>query len=117
MMFEGEKKLKENMGMPKESEVKKITDRVYFFNYFGTSNAALILAEKSAILVDAFESDYYAEKAYAEIKKITDKPLKTIIYTHTHADHISGAGVFADTVEKIIAHDAQTATYGKTELY
>ena len=35
-----------------------------------------------------------AKAAAAEFRKITDKPIKTIIYTHFHADHVSGAKAF-----------------------
>ena len=76
MQFAGEKKLKENMGMTHRSEVVKLSDHVYFLNYFGTSNATLLVGESSCILVDAFETDYYAEDAKKEIAKITDKPVK-----------------------------------------
>lgn len=116
MQFTGEKKLRENMGMPHSREVVKISDHVYFFNYFGTSNATLLVGESSCILVDAFETDYYAEEAKKEIVKITDKPVKTIIFTHQHADHTGGAGAFSDTVERIIAHTSSALTYGKTNM-
>ena len=39
----------------------------------------------------------------AELGKITDKPVKTIIYTHSHPDHRGGAAVFSYTAEEIIA--------------
>lgn len=116
MEFVGEKKLRENVGTPHESTVVKISEKVYFLNYFGTSNAILLVGETSCILVDAFESDYYAEEAKKEIAKITDKPVKTIIYTHQHPDHTGGAAVFADTVERVLAHTSSAVTYGKTEL-
>ncbi|MGG2362296.1 MBL fold metallo-hydrolase, partial [Salmonella enterica] len=47
----------------------------------------------------------------AEFRKITDKPVKAIVYTHHHVDHINGAKAFAteDDVKagrvRIIAHD------------
>ena len=116
MEFAGEKKMKESVGVPHDSEVIKITDKIYFLNYFGTSNAILIIADNSCILVDAFESDYYANEAQKEIEKITDKPVKTIIYTHQHADHTGGACVFENTVERVIAHTSSAITYGKMNL-
>ena len=116
MEYAGERKLKENMGTPHPSEVVKITDSVYFLNYFGTSNATLLIGDTSCILVDAFESDGYAEAAKQEIAKITDKPVKTIVLTHQHPDHIGGGAVFADTVDRVIAHTSAAVTYGRMEL-
>ena len=116
MELAGEKKLRENVGTPHVSEVIKITDKVYFLNYFGTSNAILLIGNTSCVLVDAFETDYYAEEAKKEIVQITDKPVKTIIYTHQHGDHTSGAAAFEDTVERVIAHTSSVVTYGKMNL-
>ena len=116
MELAGEKKLRENVGIPHNSEVIKVTDNVYFLNYFGTSNVTLIIGDTSCILVDAFETDAYAEDAKIEIAKITNKPVKTIIFTHQHADHIGGAGAFSDTVDRVIAHTSSAMTYGKTGM-
>ena len=116
MELKGENLLRELAGKVLPATVEKINDHVYFFNNFGGSNAILIIGDNGCILVDAFESDYYANEAKIEIEKITDKPVKTIIYTHAHPDHIAGAGVFKDTVEQVIAHTSKTHIYGKTEL-
>jgi alkyl sulfatase BDS1-like metallo-beta-lactamase superfamily hydrolase len=40
-----------------------------------------------------------AKVVAAEFKKITDKPIKTIIYTHFHADHVSGTSAFLSDEE------------------
>lgn len=39
-----------------------------------------------------------------EIKKVTDKPVKYLIYSHHHYDHIAGGQPFKDAGAKIIAH-------------
>lgn len=116
MELAGEKKLRENAGTPHACKVVKLTDNVYFLNYFGTSNVTLIVGDTGCILVDAFETDAYAEDAKKEIEKITEKPVKTIIFTHQHADHTGGAGAFADSVERVIAHTSSAMTYGKTAM-
>ena len=63
---------------------------------FGYSivNCTLIEGDDSCILVDTLTSLDKAEIVAAEFKKITDKPIKTIIYTHFHADHVSGTNAF-----------------------
>lgn len=115
-MFLPEQKLKDTMGCSQESRIIKISENIFFFNHFGASNVTLVLGEKTGILIDAFESDYYAQKAKEEMRKITKKPIETIIYTHQHADHISGAGVFHDTVKKVISRVPGTTELGKTAL-
>jgi glyoxylase-like metal-dependent hydrolase (beta-lactamase superfamily II) len=40
----------------------------------------------------------------AEIKKVTDKPIKFLIYSHHHYDHIAGGKPFKDAGATIVAH-------------
>jgi len=117
VIFKGEEQLKRETGSVKPPQVIKLTERAYAFMYFGMSNATLLIGDTSCVLVDAFDSDYYGEMAKKEIEKITDKPVKTIFYTHVmHNDHSGGAGVFADTVENVIRHCSNTVVLGRQEL-
>jgi len=40
----------------------------------------------------------------AEIRKVTDKPIKYLIYSHGHFDHIAGGKAFKDAGATIVAH-------------
>ena len=83
--------------------ITKVNDRIYHFLGFAHSNATAIIGDSSVILVDTLDSDECAKELKTELLKITDKPVKTIIYTHGHPDHRGGAGAFRDTAEEIIA--------------
>lgn len=87
-----------------QKKLMKINDRIYHFFSYGHSNATAIVGENSIILVDTLDSDGWAREMKNELEKISDFPVKTIIYTHSHPDHRGGAGVFKDTVEEIIEH-------------
>ena len=63
MELKGERLLRELAGKVLPAAVEKINDHVYFFSNFGGSNATLIIGDTACILVDAFESDYYANEA------------------------------------------------------
>lgn len=39
-----------------------------------------------------------------EIRKITNKPVKYLIYSHHHFDHIAGGKVFKDAGATVVAH-------------
>ncbi|MFQ6861457.1 MAG: alkyl/aryl-sulfatase [Beduini sp.] len=84
-------------------EIKKINDRIYHVVGLGHSNSIAIEGNTSWILVDTLDSDQRALRMKAELIKIADKPVKTIIFTHSHYDHHGGSGAFKDTVEEIIA--------------
>jgi alkyl sulfatase BDS1-like metallo-beta-lactamase superfamily hydrolase len=100
----GEEKLIKFTNESYQKVITKVNDRVYHFLGFGHSNAIAIIGNESIILVDTLDSDKYANDLKEELKKITDKEVKTIIYTHSHPDHRGGAGAFKDTVEEIIDH-------------
>lgn len=90
-----------NTAFPKE--IITITDRVRIAVGWGHSNCIIIEGNSSLILVDALDSDARAARLRDELSRLTDKPVKTIIYTHGHPDHRGGSGAFRDTAEEIIA--------------
>jgi len=63
---------------------------------YAASTQHLIEGKSSVTIVDTSESTGAAENVLAEFRKLTDKPIERIIYTHSHRDHISGATVFSE---------------------
>ncbi len=61
----------------------------------GFGNVIMIEGDDGIIIVDTTTAHEHAQVAHTAFREITDKPVKTIIYTHHHADHINGAGAFA----------------------
>lgn len=115
--FRGEEKLKvqAEYGFPKG--ITKITDGVYFALGYGGSTCTLIEGDEGCVLVDTLNGVEVAKEAKAEFQKITDKPIRHIIYTHYHHfDHTSGAGVFADADTEIIGHQCPYPQYGYSGL-
>ena len=80
-----------------------IPQKVYHATGYGHSNAGFIIGDTSVILIDTLDTDQRAEELKAVIAEYTDKPIKTVIYTHGHPDHRGGAGVFMDNQPEIIA--------------
>ena len=74
--------------------IVKVTDGVWVVIGFGAGQPILIEGTDGVILVDSGEGLQAAQAAKAEFDKITSKPLKAVIYTHSHRDHVSGAKVF-----------------------
>jgi len=63
---------------------------------YAASTQHMIEGDNSITIVDTSESTGAAENVLAEFRKLSDKPVERIIYTHSHRDHISGATVFAE---------------------
>ena len=83
--------------------ITKVNDRIYHFFSIGHSSPIAIIADNSVILIDATESPDALEEIMLEIAKITEKPIKTLIYTHGHPDHRGGSGALRGIVDDIIA--------------
>ncbi len=54
------------------------------------SNCTLIEGEDACILVDTLSGELPGDDAAAAFQAITDKPIKAVIVTHFHPDHVSG---------------------------
>ena len=68
--------------------VEKVTDGVYVAIGYGLANSIMLEGDDGIIIVDTMESADEARTVLAEFRKITDKPVKAIIYTHNHTDHV-----------------------------
>lgn len=79
-----------------EKEIVQLADNVYQAFGFAASNVYMIIGDDGLIIVDTSETTSAAENILAEFRKITDLPIKTIILTHSHRDHVSGASVFVE---------------------
>lgn len=76
--------------------VEKVTDGVYIAMGFGIANSIMLEGTDGIIIVDTTETVEAAREVLTEFRKITDKPVKAIVYTHSHPDHIGGATVFTN---------------------
>ena len=76
--------------------VIKIADGIWSAVGFAASNVHMIEGQDSVTIIDTTESTKAAENILAEFRKLTNKPIGRIIYTHSHRDHISGATVFCE---------------------
>jgi glyoxylase-like metal-dependent hydrolase (beta-lactamase superfamily II) len=81
------------------------TDGVYIFRY-GNHQAMFVVTKAGVIATDpiAYGRPEAAVTYLEEIKKVSDQPIKYLIYSHHHYDHIAGGKPFKDAGAKIIAH-------------
>jgi len=81
------------------------TDNVYIFRY-QNHQAMFIVTPAGVIVTDPISYGRpQAAKTYLdEIRKITKAPIKYLIYSHHHYDHIAGGKVFKDEGATVVAH-------------
>lgn len=75
--------------------IVELAPRVWTAVGYAASNMHMIEGETSVTIIDTTESTKAGENILAEFRKLTDKPIARIIYTHSHRDHICGASVFS----------------------
>ncbi len=89
-------------GEPFGHSVKNISDGVYVFRWWVYRNL-FIVTDEGVIVTDPMNPKA-ASFLKKEIRKITDKPIKYVIYSHNHHDHISGGSIFKKEGATFIAH-------------
>lgn len=88
--------------------IKKIGDGVYAAispdRSKAGSNAGFIVGSNGVAVVDTFVGVEPAKELLAEIRKVTNLPVRYVINTHYHLDHTGGNAVFAEVGATILAH-------------
>ena len=84
-----------------KAEMTKLADDVYTFSYAGTRT--IVITTKDGVIIGDPISPKAAPLLQAEIKKLTDKPVKYMVYSHSHWDHVLGGKIFKDAGAKVIS--------------
>jgi cyclase len=93
---------------PAKLNTVKVTDDLYVIhNDFVPGNTTALITNEGVVLVDdKFEIDF--PNIVAEVKKLTNQPIKYVINTHHHADHSgSNAKMQAMNVQVIASEQAR----------
>ncbi len=75
-------------------DIIKVTDGVYVAVGYGLANSVLLIGKDGTVVVDVMESAEAAVPVKKAFDRISTRPLKAIIFTHFHTDHVSGTEVF-----------------------
>ena len=90
---------------PRVVTVEKLKDNLYVLKGGGGNTAAFITAT-GVVVVDT-KNPGWGQPILDKIRELTDKPVTTIINTHTHGDHVSGNVEFPATVDVIVQANTQ----------
>ena len=81
----------------------KVTDNVYIFRY-GGHQSMFIVTPDGVIATDPI-SERRPVKPYIDaIEAVTKAPIKYVIYSHSHFDHVAGGQPFKDLGATFVAH-------------
>src|SRR5438552_5372332 len=81
------------------------TDNVYIFRA-GNHQSMFVVTSAGVIATDpiGYGRPQVASKYVDEIKKVTNQPIKYLIYSHHHFDHIAGGKPFKDAGARVLSH-------------
>ena len=111
----------EDFDIPKISKLEKLEEHsnqfikgIYSYDNgihvaigFGIANSIMVEGEGGNIIIDTTDDVSQAKEVLSEFQKINQNPIKAIIYTHNHGDHVFGASEFYNAQEEkplVIAH-------------
>jgi cyclase len=111
--------LQQQTKLPPVREIQKVRDNLYYVSGGDTydrstwtgGNTAVFVTDKGAVVVDTMLAGA-GSSLIARIKSVTDKPVITIINTHTHYDHSGSNTEFPATVEFVV-HENTRANMAK----
>ena len=83
-------------------QVRELAPNVYGYISDFDPNCGFIVGDEHVVLIDTRPTPRMARDFLADIRQVTDKPIKFIVLTHYHAVRVMGASAF-DEVEAIIA--------------
>ena len=92
-------------------EIIRVLDGVYVAIGYGLANSILLEGEDGVVIVDTMESEEAALKVKKAFTEISPKPVKAIIYTHYHPDHVFGTTIMAGQDNPEIISHAVTLTH------
>ncbi|MGA2945245.1 MAG: MBL fold metallo-hydrolase [Xanthobacteraceae bacterium] len=87
---------------PPPTATTKVTDNVYIFRYVG-HQSMFIVTPAGVIATDPISERRPAKPYIDAIQAVTKAPIKYVIYSHSHFDHIAGGQPFKDLGAKFIA--------------
>lgn len=89
--------------------VERVGDRVLVAIGYGLANTVVIIGDGGLVVVDTMEDVQAASEARDAIREHTDLPVRGVIYTHGHPDHVWGTRAWVSPEDEpdveIVAHE------------
>ncbi len=93
-----------------EAQVKEVAPGVYAFIQAGgpgrdnasVADAGFIVGDEGVLVIDTLTAPMHARALIAAIRKVTDRPVRHVVITHHHGDHINGNQYFEGA--EIVSH-------------
>ena len=68
-------------------------------------NAGFVVGSEAVLVVDSFATEDAARELLAAIRRVTSLPVRWVVNTHYHLDHVGGNAVFRREGAVLVAHE------------
>ncbi|MDB5938405.1 MAG: Zn-dependent hydrolase, partial [Polaromonas sp.] len=80
----------------KKTSFIQLSEHCWAYTAEGDPNTGVIVGDDSVLVCDALATPVMAQGLIAEIRKVTDKPVKYVVLSHYHAVRVLGASGYKD---------------------
>lgn len=88
----------------KKTTFEQLSAHCWAYTAEGDPNTGVIVGDAAVLICDALATPVMAQNLIAEIRRVTDKPIKYVVLSHYHAVRVLGAsGYQAEGMQEIIA--------------
>ena len=88
--------------MPKRAIVE-VADQVYAATGYASNNMGFIVTAEGVVVIDTGMTPELGQAFLEDIRRYTDQPVRYVIFTHYHYDHVDGASAFQGAGVEFVA--------------
>ncbi|HEY6002835.1 MAG TPA: MBL fold metallo-hydrolase [Anaeromyxobacter sp.] len=88
-----------------ERRLVREAEGVYVAEGYDFANIAFIVADGFVVAIDAGTTEESARDAVSALRRVTPAPIKYVILTHGHWDHVGGIAALREAGSTVIARD------------
>lgn len=84
-------------------KVEEVAEGIYNASGFALGSVQMVVTDEGVVIIDTTESREAAGEIKERFLEITDKPVRYVIYTHGHLDHLYGTPAFMEEDTAVVA--------------
>ena len=88
-----------------DRQVLEVAEDVYAATGYASNNMGFVVTGEGVVVIDTGMTPELGKEFLADIRRHTDKPIRYVIFTHYHYDHMDGASAFQAPGVEFVAQE------------
>lgn len=80
------------------TEIVELANGVFARLHEGLTNAGILVGDDGVLVIDSLRVPSYARDLIADVRRLTDRPIRYVVDTHAHWDHAFGNQEFPESI-------------------